>query len=154
MCGIMACSSDVMGPDSLASTEIVPVSRTEWMLLQHLAQNAGKVVLHSELLTKVWGPAYRDDLQYLRVWVSRLRAKLEVDPSKPSIIRTLQGVGYRLDLGDVPDAPYFAVVRTSKKMDVKIAAELAEMPIDEFLSLNPQHNRPVMAGADELRTVI
>jgi len=61
---------------------------------------------------------------------------------------------YRLDLGDVPDAPYFAVVRTSKKMDVKIAAELAEMPIDEFLSLNPQHNRPVMAGADEFTLLL
>jgi membrane-bound lytic murein transglycosylase D len=56
---------------------------------------------------------------------------------------------YDLVLGDMPDAPYFAVVRTSKKMDVKVAAELAEMPLDEFLSLNPQHNRPVIAGADE-----
>jgi membrane-bound lytic murein transglycosylase D len=56
---------------------------------------------------------------------------------------------YDLELGDMPDAPYFAVVRTSKKMDVKVAAELAEMPLDDFLSLNPQHNRPVIAGADE-----
>jgi len=55
---------------------------------------------------------------------------------------------FGLELADIPDAPYFAVVRTSKKMDVKIAAQLAEMPIDEFLSLNPQHNRPVIAGAD------
>ena len=56
---------------------------------------------------------------------------------------------YDLVLGDMPDAPYFTVVRTSKKMDVKVAAELAEMPLDDFLSLNPQHNRPVIAGADE-----
>ena len=56
---------------------------------------------------------------------------------------------YSLDLADIPDAPYFAVVTTNKKIDVKIAAELAEMPLDEFLSLNPQHNRPVIAGADE-----
>jgi len=56
---------------------------------------------------------------------------------------------YDLALGDMPDAPYFAVVHTSKKMDVKIAAELAEMPLDDFLSLNPQHNRPVIAGGDE-----
>jgi membrane-bound lytic murein transglycosylase D len=56
---------------------------------------------------------------------------------------------YDLVLGDMPDAPYFAVVRTSKKMDVKVAADLAEMPLDDFLSLNPQHNRPVIAGADE-----
>jgi membrane-bound lytic murein transglycosylase D len=56
---------------------------------------------------------------------------------------------FDLTLGDMPDAPYFAVVRTTKKMDVKLAAELAEIPLDEFLSLNPQHNRPVIAGADE-----
>jgi membrane-bound lytic murein transglycosylase D len=56
---------------------------------------------------------------------------------------------FDLTLADMPDAPYFTVVRTTKKMDVKVAAELAEMPLDEFLSLNPQHNRPVIAGADE-----
>lgn len=56
---------------------------------------------------------------------------------------------FDLTLADIPDAPYFTVVRTKKKMDVKVAAELAEMPLNEFLSLNPQHNRPVIAGADE-----
>jgi membrane-bound lytic murein transglycosylase D len=56
---------------------------------------------------------------------------------------------FDLTLADIPDAPYFTVVHTTKKMDVKAAAELAEMPLDEFLSLNPQHNRPVIAGADE-----
>jgi len=77
--------------------EIVTLTRTEWMLLQHLAANAGKVMLNTELLSKVWGPEYRDDLQYLRVWVSRLRGKLEADPSSPAIIKTLQGIGYLLD---------------------------------------------------------
>jgi membrane-bound lytic murein transglycosylase D len=61
---------------------------------------------------------------------------------------------YGLVLADMPDAPYFAVVRTTRKMDVKIAAELAEMPLDEFLSLNPQHNRPVIAGADEATVLL
>src|SRR5437660_1078994 len=56
---------------------------------------------------------------------------------------------YNLSLGDLPDAPFFAVVHTSKRMDVKLAAELAELPQDDFLALNPQHNRPVIAGADE-----
>jgi two-component system KDP operon response regulator KdpE len=54
-------------------------------------------MLNTELLSKVWGPEYRDDLQYLRVWVSRLRSKLEPDPSNPVIIKTLQGIGYLLD---------------------------------------------------------
>jgi two-component system KDP operon response regulator KdpE len=64
-----------------------------------MATYPGKVMLNSELLGKVWGPEYRDDLQYLRVWVSRLRKKLEDDPSHPSIIRTFQGIGYMF----VPD---------------------------------------------------
>jgi two-component system KDP operon response regulator KdpE len=78
--------------------ELVQFSRTEWLLLQHLAANAGKVVLHTELLTKVWGPEYRDDLQYLRVWVSRVRRKLGAPPGEPGRIRTFQGIGYLLDV--------------------------------------------------------
>ncbi len=79
------------------SGENVSLSRTEWMLLQHLAANAGKVMTSPELLSKVWGPEYRDDVQYLRVWVSRLRAKLESDPANPTIIETRQGIGYLLN---------------------------------------------------------
>ncbi len=56
---------------------------------------------------------------------------------------------YGVELGDIPDAPYFAVVRTTRTIDVKAAAALAELPLDEFQYLNPQHNRPVIAGADE-----
>jgi two-component system KDP operon response regulator KdpE len=84
--------------------EPVSVTRTEWLLLQHLAANAGKVMLNTELLTKVWGPEYRDDLQYLRVWISRLRGKLEETPSNPRIIKTLQGIGYLFEADSEPDA--------------------------------------------------
>src|SRR3954447_23316333 len=78
--------------------ELVQLSRTEWLLLQHLATHPGKVVLHTELLTKVWGPEYRDDLQYLRVWISRVRRKLGAKPGEPGRIRTFQGIGYLLDV--------------------------------------------------------
>lgn len=78
--------------------EPVALTRTEWMLLQHLASNAGRVMLNTELLSKVWGPEYIDDLQYLRVWISRLRSKLETDHTQPSVIKTLQGIGYLLDI--------------------------------------------------------
>lgn len=78
--------------------QLVQFSRTEWLLLQHLAANAGKVVLHGELLTKVWGPEYRDDLQYLRVWVSRVRRKLGAKPGEAGRIKTFQGIGYLLDV--------------------------------------------------------
>jgi peptidoglycan lytic transglycosylase D len=56
---------------------------------------------------------------------------------------------YGLALADIPDAPFFTVVKTSRKMDTKRAAELAELSLEDFLALNPQHNRPVIAGADE-----
>jgi membrane-bound lytic murein transglycosylase D len=61
---------------------------------------------------------------------------------------------YGLVLADVPDAPYFTVVKVGRKMDVKKAAELAELSEDEFLALNPQHNRPVIAGADEFTILL
>lgn len=82
--------------------ELVNLTRTEWMLLQCLAANAGKVMLNAELLSKVWGPEYVGDLQYLRVWVSRLRGKLEHEPSEPKIIKTFQGVGYMLTAEEPP----------------------------------------------------
>jgi len=82
--------------------ELMNLTRTEWLLLEHLAANAGRVILNAELLSKVWGPEYRDDVQYLRVWVSRLRHKLERDPSAPVIIKTRQGIGYMLDAEPSP----------------------------------------------------
>ena len=75
----------------------VVLSRTEWQLLQQLCANAGRVMLHEDLLTRTWGPEYRDDVQYLRVWISRLRQKLEENPAAPRYIRTVQGIGYILD---------------------------------------------------------
>jgi two-component system KDP operon response regulator KdpE len=82
--------------------EVISLTRTEWLLLHHLAANAGKVMLNAELLSKVWGPGYQDDVQYLRVWVSRLRRKLEPHPSTPVIIKTMQGIGYMLDAEPAP----------------------------------------------------
>ncbi|MEX0709962.1 MAG: winged helix-turn-helix domain-containing protein, partial [Chloroflexota bacterium] len=82
--------------------QLVQLSRTEWLLLQHLAANAGRVVLHSELLTKVWGPEYRDDLQYLRVWISRVRRKLGAPAGEPGPIATFQGIGYVLYTDKAP----------------------------------------------------
>jgi len=74
--------------------EDVSLSPTEWQLLANLISNAGRVILHEDLLGMTWGPEYRNDLQYLRVWVSRLRRKLGERPGRPSLIRTVPGVGY------------------------------------------------------------
>ena len=75
----------------------VRLSKTEWGLLEELARHAGRVLLHRELLTRIWGPEYLDEVHYLRIWTSRLRAKLERDPARPTLIQTLPGLGYRLE---------------------------------------------------------
>ncbi len=77
--------------------EEVRLSRTEWELLAQLAANAGRVMLHGELLARIWGPEFRDEAHYLRTWVSRLRAKLETDPDGAPLITTFPGLGYRLE---------------------------------------------------------
>jgi len=73
------------------------LSRTEWELLAQLAGNAGRVMMHGELLSRIWGPEYRDETHYLRTWVSRLRAKLEPHSDHPALITTFPGHGYRLE---------------------------------------------------------
>ncbi len=75
----------------------VRLSRTEWALLEQLAGNAGRVMLHGELLSRIWGPEFRNEASYLRTWVSRLRAKLKPDPGGEAIITTFPGIGYRLE---------------------------------------------------------
>jgi two-component system, OmpR family, KDP operon response regulator KdpE len=77
---------------------LVQLSRMEWLLLQRLAIDAGTTVPGSELLTEVWGPDYRDDLQFLRVWISRLRRKLGAPAGEAGHIRVVQGDGYVLDV--------------------------------------------------------
>ena len=75
----------------------VRLSRTEWALLEQLAANSGRVMLHGELLSRIWGPEFRDEAQYLRTWISRLRAKLKVDIADFTLITTFPGLGYRLE---------------------------------------------------------
>ena len=77
--------------------ETVKLTPTEFKLLQQLALNAGKVLSHTELLTKVWGPEYRDDRDYLWAYIRHLRRKLEADPENPVHIRSEPGVGYVLE---------------------------------------------------------
>jgi DNA-binding response OmpR family regulator len=78
----------------LARGEEVYLTRIEWLLLSELARNAGCLMLYGDLLARVWGPEYRDDVQILRTWVSRLRNKIEEDPNHPKIIRTMPKTGY------------------------------------------------------------
>lgn len=77
--------------------EEVRLSRREWELLTQLAENAGRVMMHGELLSRIWGPEYRNETQYLRTWVSRLRAKLEPEDQSLMLITTYPGIGYRFE---------------------------------------------------------
>jgi DNA-binding response OmpR family regulator len=73
------------------------LTRIEWLLLSELSHNAGRLMLYEELLSRVWGPEYRNDVQLLRTWVSRLRSKLEPDEASPKLIRTVHKAGYIID---------------------------------------------------------
>ena len=85
----------------------VALRPTEYRLLYHLVNNAGRLMTHETLLSKVWGPEYRDEGHYLRLYVTYLRQKLERDPAHPRYILTERGVGYRfreLEPDEQPEA--------------------------------------------------
>ncbi len=75
--------------------ELIKLRPTEYRLLYHLVQNAGWVLTHEQLLTKVWGYEYRDEPHYVRLYINYLRKKLEEDPADPKYILTERGIGYR-----------------------------------------------------------
>jgi two-component system KDP operon response regulator KdpE len=77
------------------SGHIVRLSQTEFALLEQLITNAGKVLPRRMLLQRIWGPEYGGEAEYLRVYINRLRQKLEPDPAHPRYFLTEQGVGYR-----------------------------------------------------------
>lgn len=77
---------------------------TEYKLLYHLVRNAGQVLPHGTLLAKVWGREYVDEVDYVRVYMRRLRDKLGDDPEHPRYLRTERGVGYRF-IARPPDQP-------------------------------------------------
>ena len=76
--------------------ELVSLTPTEWDLLRVLAENEGKLLTHPAILRAVWGPAYREESNYLHVYVSHLRRKIEPDPARPRYLLNQPGVGYRL----------------------------------------------------------
>jgi two-component system KDP operon response regulator KdpE len=73
----------------------VKLRPTEYRLLYHLVMNAGQTLTHEIILSKVWGYEYRDESQYVRLYITYLRQKIEPDPSKPRYILTERGTGYR-----------------------------------------------------------
>jgi two-component system, OmpR family, KDP operon response regulator KdpE len=88
-------SIDFNKREVLINGERINLRPTEYRLLYHLVQHAGFVMNHNELLAKVWGPEYHDETHYLRLYVTYLRQKIEIDPANPVYILTERGVGYR-----------------------------------------------------------
>jgi two-component system KDP operon response regulator KdpE len=74
----------------------VHLTPTEFKLLATLMKHAGRVLTHRQLLEQVWGPAYANNTQYLRVYMVQLRHKLEADPARPRYLLTVPAIGYKL----------------------------------------------------------
>ncbi len=77
------------------NNEIIRLTATEFSLLSLLAKNHGRVMTHQFLLKEIWGHSYLEQTQYLRVFIAQLRKKIEDNPSKPELLITESGIGYR-----------------------------------------------------------
>ncbi len=87
----------------IAGGQEVKLRPTEYRLLYHLVNNAGRILTHEQLLSKAWGYEYRDETHYLRLYITYLRQKIEPDPAHPRYILTERGVGYRfVDFRETP----------------------------------------------------
>jgi two-component system KDP operon response regulator KdpE len=86
---------DFNSREVVVNDQRIKLRPTEFRLLYHLIENAGWVVPHETLLAKVWGYEYQEEIQYLRLYITYLRQKIEPDPSHPRYILTERGVGYR-----------------------------------------------------------
>ena len=80
--------------DVIVDGRRIPLRPTEYRLLYHLVQNAGRTLPFEVILARVWGPEYRDETNYVHLYVTYLRQKIEADPSNPQYILTKRGVGY------------------------------------------------------------
>ena len=89
-------SVDLAARTVMRGEQEIKLTATEWSLLALLVRNEGRVLTHATILREVWGPAFSEETQYTRVHVAALRRKLESDPSRPKIIITESGIGYRL----------------------------------------------------------
>lgn len=88
-------SIDMVNHMARKNKEILKLTTTEFSLLCLLAKNQGRVLTHQYILKEVWGYGYLEQTQYLRVFVAQLRKKIEDNPSKPTLLITESGIGYR-----------------------------------------------------------
>lgn len=86
---------DLQSHTAKKNGELLKLTSTEFSLLSLLAKNQGRVLTHQLILKEIWGYSYIEQTQYLRVFVAQLRKKIEDDPSKPKLLITESGIGYR-----------------------------------------------------------
>lgn len=86
-----------------ANSQPVHLTRNEWRLLEQFARNPGRIISHEELLSRAWGPEFAHDVDYLRVWLSRLRRKLTDAGIDANLIRTASGMGYAFGLDEAAE---------------------------------------------------
>jgi two-component system KDP operon response regulator KdpE len=84
----------------------VRLTPTEWQLVELLVRHPGRLVSQRQLLQEVWGPTYREETNYLRIFIAQIRRKLEPDPAHPRYFITEPGMGYRFQPNDQPRAPH------------------------------------------------
>lgn len=82
------------------NNEIIKLTSTEFSLLALMAKNEGRVLTHTYILKEIWGYGYLEQTQYLRVFIAQLRRKIEDNPSKPKLLITESGIGYRFNGSD------------------------------------------------------
>lgn len=95
---------DLVRHEVFLNNEKIALTPKEYELLRYFMINRGKMLTHRQILNEVWGPAHSEDTQYLRVYIGQVREKTEVNPSKPQMIITEPGVGYRMEIVTVPEA--------------------------------------------------
>ena len=84
-------------PNSVSGSSTNGLQPREFRLLEYLMKNAGRTLTHRVILQHVWGMEYGDEAEYLRVYVGKLRQKIEEDPLKPKYVHTEHGLGYRFE---------------------------------------------------------
>ena len=94
---------DFVAKQARRGEELVRLTPTQWHIVEVLVRNAGKLVTYEQILHEVWGPTYGKETNYLRVFMTQIRQKLEPQPSRPRYFVTEPGIGFRFDVGDTDD---------------------------------------------------
>ncbi len=98
-------SVDLFNREVKVAGEVLKLTPTEYALIRLFVQHAGRIITHGQILREIWGPNAEEETNYLRVYITGLRKKIEVEPQLPQLILTEPGVGYRLKLLPPAESP-------------------------------------------------